>query len=1269
MKPHNGYQLWLWTIVLALGAIKMSPAIAQTTPDATLGRESSVMTPNQLINGLLSDRVDGGAIRGTNLFHSFTDFNIPESRGVYFTNPAGVENIISRVTGNNPSNLLGTLGVLGNANLFLLNPNGIIFGANARLDVRGSFTASTSDRFQFSDGSEFSAVNPQAPPLLTVTVPLGLQYGTARGSILNQANLVVGQDLTLHGGSISSRGQLTAANGELTVRSTTGDIDLNHFAAQTATITSAQNLNLIGSQLLTQGDLTLYAQDTVRVRDTVSQPVLLWAGGQLLVQGDRAIDIFALNHPNSHLVSGRDMILRSSSPVGGDAHYWAGGNIRIEQLDGSLGNLFSPYDPIFYATGDVQLGGYSGFSLHIFAGGKVTIPGPISITGAETAAVDTIIETIPLPDGSVQVINGLASPTLDIRAGTLAPIPPPGYTLDLNDSTPPFSFIPLPYPNPNAPATSADITIGNINIAAPNGTVFLSNHYQPNLGLPGGDITVNGVNGLGIRTNIAAGNSGSVTIDARNSITLNAPIDTSSATGIAGNVKLLAGNTILTNAPIDTHSDSIAGSVTLLAGNTILTNAPIDTRSDGIAGDVTLLAGNNIFANTRIDTRSTGGNAGQVGLFARNNIQIDRSITTDVLPGSIGNAGNIQIDASQITIQNGAQLTANTFSSGSGGNIQINAQQLTLQNNAQLSSITGDDLRINPLAISNTGSGGNITITADTISLLDQSFIIAQTNSLSSGNAGALTITANQMNLQDGSYLSGATLGQGRGSTMRLDIADALTLTGTDTANSQTGIYLNSFASGNAGSLEILNARQILVQGGALISGTASRTGQAGNISINTPNGSVRVSGVSNNPRGQTASSILSETRASGQAGDITVNVRQLLVQDGGQVAAQTIGTGQAGTLTVNASELVQVTGATGSFVSRLFLDTTNTGNAGELAISTPRLLLQNGGRVSARTSGDGEGGLIRVVALEGIEVNGSSGAFDSGLYFDSSGSGNARGITITTPQLTMQNNGQVTVSGTGTGISGNIDISAGSISLVNQARIRATTRQSEGGNIVMRLSNPNVSIWMANNSEISAEAFGLANAGMLTIDAAGAIISRSLADNNDIVANAIYGRGGNINATASLILNFREFQGRRTSESDFTSLSVSPLPGVFPGEININTLDSPSTQTLPEDLLPDQMAIVCHAGSRAEQRSEFVISGAGGMPTRSGDAMSSEAIAVGLVAPVLPSEPITKASKSLSPPLEIVEAQRLIKLSDGTIALVAPSIPTGLPVSGCQTP
>jgi large exoprotein involved in heme utilization and adhesion len=74
--------------------------------DNTLGTENSIITPNVTINELFSDRVDGGAIRGRNLFHSFSELNVAEGRGIYFSNPEGINNIISRVTGNNPSSAL-----------------------------------------------------------------------------------------------------------------------------------------------------------------------------------------------------------------------------------------------------------------------------------------------------------------------------------------------------------------------------------------------------------------------------------------------------------------------------------------------------------------------------------------------------------------------------------------------------------------------------------------------------------------------------------------------------------------------------------------------------------------------------------------------------------------------------------------------------------------------------------------------------------------------------------------------------------------------------------------------------------------------------------------------------------------------------------------------------------------------------------------------------------------------------------------------------------
>ncbi len=209
----------LWLAFGFTGAIFTVPGgvSAQIIPDSTLGGESSVVTP---INSQVQ-RLDGGALRGDNLFHSFAEFNIAEDSAAYFANPVAVENIFSRVTGSNPSHLFGKLGVLGEANLFFLNPNGIVFGPNASLDLRGAFVASTGDSFVFPGGEVFSATNPEAAPLLTVNVvaPIGLQFEGSSGAIVNAGNLVVeaGQSLSLLGGTVVNDGELVASGGEVSL--------------------------------------------------------------------------------------------------------------------------------------------------------------------------------------------------------------------------------------------------------------------------------------------------------------------------------------------------------------------------------------------------------------------------------------------------------------------------------------------------------------------------------------------------------------------------------------------------------------------------------------------------------------------------------------------------------------------------------------------------------------------------------------------------------------------------------------------------------------------------------------------------------------------------------------------------------------------------------------------------------------------------------------------------------------------------------------------
>ena len=146
--------------------------------EAQVSGDRSLEIPTTVTNSdNLNFVITNGTQVGSNLFHSFQEFSIPNNGSAIFNSPVSIINIIGRVTGNQPSFIDGSLQVVGQANLFFLNPNGIIFGKNGTLDLNGSFLATTAQAILFADGQAFGSTPAPTDSLLTVSVPIGLQFG------------------------------------------------------------------------------------------------------------------------------------------------------------------------------------------------------------------------------------------------------------------------------------------------------------------------------------------------------------------------------------------------------------------------------------------------------------------------------------------------------------------------------------------------------------------------------------------------------------------------------------------------------------------------------------------------------------------------------------------------------------------------------------------------------------------------------------------------------------------------------------------------------------------------------------------------------------------------------------------------------------------------------------------------------------------------------------------------------------------------------------
>ncbi|WP_414519137.1 filamentous hemagglutinin N-terminal domain-containing protein [Nostoc sp. PCC 9305] len=407
-----------WCLGIGIGgaiALGANYASAQITPDRTLPNNSVVTPDGSILN------ITGGTQAGSNLFHSFREFSVPTNGAALFNNAVDIQNIISRVTGGSVSNIDGLIRANGTANLFLINPSGIIFGQNASLNIGGSFVATTANALQFGNIGFFSATDQNIPsPLLTIN-PSALLFNqiNQNGGIQNNSIAPTGTDpagfdafglrvpdgksLLLVGGNLSmDGGQLNAFGGR---------VELGGLA-QAGTVAlgvDGDNLSLKFPENVARTSVSLTNQAAIYVEG---------AGGGDIVVNAKNLEILE----GSILSGGIGAGLGTPETIGGDITLNATGEIKVATTRsrvvnvvglGSLGNGGN----ITIDSGSFILRDVAQLSTSIFGqgnAGNVTVRARDAVLLAGNAAILSAVQPGGVGEGGNIDINAATLSLIDV---------------------------------------------------------------------------------------------------------------------------------------------------------------------------------------------------------------------------------------------------------------------------------------------------------------------------------------------------------------------------------------------------------------------------------------------------------------------------------------------------------------------------------------------------------------------------------------------------------------------------------------------------------------------------------------------------------------------------------------------------------------------------------------------------------------------------------------------------------------------------------------
>ena len=744
-------------------------ANAQIIPDRTLPQNSIVTNPQ---NNLWL--INGGTPQGGNLFHSFDQFSLPTNTQVLFNNAPNINNIFSRITGGSPSTIDGLIRANGTANLFLLNPNGILFGPNASLNIGGSFLATTANRIHFADGTSFNAIPSQTRPLLTVSVPTQLYLSPKPASIIvegqghnlsiNPQNGVVtrglveglqvpsGQTLALVGGELNlAGGTLTAEDGRIDlIAGGNGAVNLN---------VEQNQLTATPFSLTAPGDITLSG---ISAADTSGQ-----GGGDLqaygrnitLAQGSLFLSLTEGNQPGGNLtVTATDSV----TVTGGTSRGLVSAILTETLAPGSAGNI-TVTAPRINITEGAQISASSVSLLSPGLGGNITLNAPESLNVSGTAPFG-------LPSGVFAATLGFGKGgRINITTGQLH--------LQEEAVISTATFI------EDQPA--GDITIGAR-------AIFIDS---------GGQISAN---------TGGKGDAGNLIIGASEGIFISAGAE-EQPTGILSQVEFTPLEDILLFQDIAGPPDGEIQLITIGNGEQVPV-IPATGRGGNVQVNTRLLRlenGGQILVGTL-----GGGQGGRVTVNAWEQLQM-RGTTPDgktpsaILAVTVGEqpAGDITVLTRQLNLESGGQVTASTRGPGQGGTLRVTAsesinlsgiapdgrptritvrtegpgnagnlimgtERLTVENGAQI-NLDGIRREGGNLIIDQTvGGAGNILITAPQVQLTGG----AITANTTSGDRGSIFLNTEDMRLRQNSQILTNAFGESTGGNINIatDLLTAL---------------------------------------------------------------------------------------------------------------------------------------------------------------------------------------------------------------------------------------------------------------------------------------------------------------------------------------------------------------------------------------------------------------------------------------------------------------------------------------------------------------